>query len=42
MALGQNSPAPLWKRLLWMVAIWMMSVGILGLVAYAIRLWINS
>ena len=32
--------APLWKRLGWMAAIWGMSVGVLGIVAYAIRWWL--
>jgi hypothetical protein len=31
---------PVWKRLGWLVAIWALSVAALGLVAYAIRLWI--
>ena len=31
---------PLWRRLCWMAAIWGISVGILGAVAFIIRLWI--
>jgi hypothetical protein len=33
---------PLAQKLGWLVAIWLMSVGLLGMVAYAIRWWINS
>lgn len=33
---------PLTQRIGWMVAIWLMSVGLLGVVAYAIRWWINA
>lgn len=32
--------SPLWKRLLWLVAIWGASVGALAAVAYVLRLWI--
>ncbi|PXW75142.1 uncharacterized protein DUF2474 [Blastomonas natatoria] len=33
---------PLAERLGWMVVIWLISVGVIGLVAYAIRWWINA
>ncbi|MGR3271030.1 DUF2474 family protein [Thalassococcus profundi] len=29
---------PLWQRLAWFAAIWVLSVGLLGIVAYLIRL----
>lgn len=31
---------PLAKRVFWMVAIWLMSVGVLGTLAYLLRLWL--
>ena len=34
--------APLWKRVLWLVAIWIASVSVLGAVAYGIRSWLNA
>lgn len=34
-------PQPLWKRLAWMGAIWLASVSALGLVAWALRLWLE-
>lgn len=36
-----EAESPLWKRLAWMAAIWLASVGSLGVVALAIRLWLN-
>lgn len=38
---GSSDPAstpPLWKRLLWMVALWAASVAVLGAIGLAIRL----
>jgi hypothetical protein len=35
------SPAPLWKRLAWMVLIWSGSVLVLGLVSLVLRLWLK-
>ncbi|TMM46674.1 DUF2474 family protein [Qipengyuania marisflavi] len=32
---------PLWQRLAWLAAIWAASVAALGVVAYALRLWIS-
>lgn len=34
--------APLWRRLLWMIAIWAVSVLALGLVAGIMRLWLKA
>jgi hypothetical protein len=36
--LSEDSPGPLYKRLLWMLAIWSASVLALGIVAMLIRL----
>lgn len=37
----QNAtPGPLWKRLLWFVALWVAGVAVVGAVAYILRLWI--
>ncbi|MEG3179090.1 DUF2474 family protein [Sphingomonas sp. LT1P40] len=36
-----DAPGPLWKRLVWLVAIWTASVAILGLVAMIIRFWLS-
>ncbi len=37
---GAPRPAPLWQRLLWFVAIWAMSVAVLGVIGYGIRLFL--
>jgi hypothetical protein len=38
--MAADMPAPLWKRLAWLVAIWGASVATLGAVAGLIRLWL--
>jgi hypothetical protein len=41
----EQNPAddqPLWKRLLWMVAIWTASIAALGTFAYLLRLWLKA
>jgi hypothetical protein len=37
-----EAPLPLWKRLMWLVAIWAGSVATLGTVALAIRYWLRT
>ena len=37
-----ETEAPLWKRLAWMVGIWAASVAALGLVAGIIRFWLKA
>jgi len=37
-----GAPDPLWKRLIWLIAIWMMSVGLLALVGGVIRYWLKA
>lgn len=39
---ARGDARPLVHKLGWMVAIWLMSVGAIGVVAYAIRWWINA
>jgi hypothetical protein len=39
--LSEGPPGPLYKRLLWMLAIWSVSVLALGIVAMLIRLAIK-
>ncbi|MFC3607100.1 DUF2474 domain-containing protein [Stutzerimonas tarimensis] len=39
---GESEQAPLWRRLAWLVIIWGLSVTALGLLAYLIRLIMNS
>lgn len=34
--------SPLWKRLLWLVAIWTGSVAALSVVAFLIRSWLKA
>jgi Protein of unknown function (DUF2474) len=38
----ERAPVALWKRLAWFVAIWSMSVGVLVLVAQAIRMVLKT
>lgn len=38
----ERAPATWWKRLVWFAAIWSMSVGVLVLVAQAIRMVLKT
>jgi hypothetical protein len=38
----ESTPAAIWKRLAWFVAIWSMSVGALALVALTIRMVLKT
>lgn len=33
---------PLWRRLAWFAALYLAGVGVVGLVAYGLRLWIKA
>lgn len=35
-------PAPLWRRLVWFVALWVGSVVSLGIVAGVLRAWLKA
>jgi hypothetical protein len=35
-----SDPGPWWKRVGWLLLIWGASVGVIGIVAWFIRLWI--
>ena len=37
-----DEAGPLWKRLLWLVAIWTASVSALGVVAGVLRWWLHA
>lgn len=37
-----ETPAPLWKRLVWMMAIWGASVVLLAIVAFIIRVALRA
>jgi hypothetical protein len=39
--MGGAAPAPLWKRLAWMVLIWSGGVLALGVVSLVLRLWLK-
>jgi hypothetical protein len=41
MADPERGCAPLWKRLVWLVAIWAASVAALGVVSLLLRLWLK-
>jgi hypothetical protein len=41
MAITEANPGPLWKRLLWMVALWAAGVLAVGLVSGLIHLWLS-
>ena len=36
-----ETPRPLWRRLLWFVALWAAGVGTVAIVGYGLRLWIG-
>ena len=38
---GRGSPRPLAARLAWFAGLWLASVGAVGAVAYAIRIWLG-
>lgn len=40
--MAQASPLPLWKRLVWFVAIWAFSIAALGSVATLLRFWLRA
>lgn len=40
--MAQPLTPPLWKRLAWMAGIWAASVLALGVVAYALKLWLRA
>ena len=36
-----QAPGPLWKRLLWFVALWLGGLAAVSLLAWLLRLWIG-
>jgi hypothetical protein len=38
----RETPAPLWKRIVWLLAIWAAGVAALGLVSLVLRLWLKT
>ncbi len=32
---------PLWKKWAWFIGLWLASIGVISLVAYGIRSWLN-
>jgi len=40
-ATDARAPGPLWKRLLWFVALWLGGLASVGALAWLLRLWIG-
>ncbi|HVX75276.1 MAG TPA: DUF2474 domain-containing protein [Bradyrhizobium sp.] len=37
---SEQTPRPLWQRLLWFVLLWLGGVGSVALVSFVLRLWL--